>query len=362
MENKDRSSWKGSTTDPRKSGASVVTRRTFLKAGLAGLLIGSTRGLRTTWATPGSLSSDTRVTIVDHPLAVDDNWHINASAVQEMVERAILEWSETTSPQDAWAKILPGLQDTHTIAIKVNCLNRHFPTHPPVVHAIVDSMRRSGIADHQILIWDRRNRELEQAGFRLNRNSGVQCFGTDEDGVGYDEEERAVVEGHRIKLSRILTSMCDHLINVPVLKDHNTSGVSLSLKNHYGSIPLLDDLPWSALAIPRMHAHHADPQIAHLNAAPPIRDKTRLIVCDALLGIYNGGPSGAPQWANRQILVGDDPVAVDHHGMQIIEEKRAEQKLDPITRKAGHIHTAAEMGLGTDDPQHMTRILTRIHG
>jgi len=302
------------------------------------------------------------VVIVGHPRAVDDNWRINASVVQEMVDRAILEWSGTSSLQDAWAKILPGLQDTHMIAIKVNCINRHLSTHPPVVHAIVESLRRFGVADHQILIWDRRKRELERAGFRLNRDSGVQCFGTDWEDIGYDEEERAVVEGHRIKLSRILTQMSDHLINVPVLKDHNTSGVSLSLKNHYGSIPLLDDLPWSALTLKRMHAHRADPQIAHLNAAPAIRDKTRLVVCDALLGIYNGGPSGAPQWANRQILVDDDPVAVDYHGLQIIEDKRTEQGLGSIASKAGHIHTAAEMGLGIDDPKRTTRIVTRIHG
>lgn len=342
-----------------------ITRRAFLKAGLAGLLIGAGSSIRSARAgthlgIENASPPRTRVVIVGHPGAADEHWHIDESIVRKMVDHALLEWSGESSLQNAWAKVLPGLKDTDLIGIKVNCINLHLSTHPSVVRAIIGGLKTLGVPESQILIWDRRKGELERAGFELNHGPGVRCFGTDSDGIGYDEEESAVVEGHRIKLSRILTGMCDHLINVPVLKDHKMSGVTLSLKNHYGSIPLLDDLPWSALTLKRLHAHNGDPQIAHLNAAPAIRDKTRLIVCDALSGIYNGGPSGAPQWANRQILVGDDPVAVDYHGMQIIEDKRKEQGLESVARKAGHIHTAAKMGLGTDNPEQIDTCTTRI--
>ena len=102
-----------------------------------------------------------------------------------------------------------------------------------------------------------------------------------------------------------------------------------------------------------MHTHRGDPQIAQLNASPHIKEKTRLIVCDALLGIHSGGPGGSPQWAEKRLIVSTDPVAADHQGMMLIEQKRKDLRLSSIHRKARHIRTAAEMGLGTDNPEKM---------
>jgi uncharacterized protein (DUF362 family) len=42
--------------------------------------------------------------------------------------------------------------------------------------------------------------------------------------------------GQTSHLSKILTRMCTYLVNVPVLKDHGKVGITLSLKNHYGTI------------------------------------------------------------------------------------------------------------------------------
>jgi uncharacterized protein (DUF362 family) len=140
------------------------------------------------------------------------------------------------------------------------------------------------------------------------------------------------------------------LINVPVLKDHRRAGVTLSLKNHYGSI----SEPWLC------HDGFCNPYIANLNAASQIKDKTKLILCDALFGIYKGGPQGAPQWINRQLLASTDPVALDHTGLTIIEHQRREQGVSLIAKKATHINTAASLGLGTADPQQIDVVEARL--
>ncbi len=87
-----------------------------------------------------------------------------------------------------------------------------------------------------------------------------------------------------------------------------------------------------------------------------IKDKTKLIICDAAYGVYKGGPLGAPQWKENAIIASTDPVALDYTGMQIINKKRKENDLDPVTEKAIHVKTAQSMGLGTDNPEKIVLI------
>jgi uncharacterized protein (DUF362 family) len=70
--------------------------------------------------------------------------------------------------------------------------------------------------------------------------------------------------------SRILSQHIDYLINVPVLKSSYFAGVTMALKNMYGTISLSE---LSALGVyppdlgevvVKMHAHNANPQIAEV--------------------------------------------------------------------------------------------------
>jgi uncharacterized protein (DUF362 family) len=99
-----------------------------------------------------------------------------------------------------------------------------------------------------------------------------------------------------------------------------------------------------------VHQNNGNPQIAELCANPVIKEKTRLHIGDALMGICTGGPHGRPQWRNQQILAATDPVAMDHQCLQIINAKRVEKGERPIDRKAEHIRTAEDLGLGTCTP------------
>lgn len=280
-----------------------------------------------------------RIVIAKHQNAVS-GIRINSDAVRAMVEKGIMQYTGQSNVADAWASIFPKLSQDDIVSIKVNCINwQSLPTHPEVVDAIVEGLVSAGIKENNIIIWDRTNWELRNSGYKLNTsNTGVRCFGSDEPGWGYDKQVRIV--NQNVRLSKILTSS-DHIINVPLLKDHGIAGVTISMKNHYGSV----DSPAS------LHGGQCDPYIAELNNVPEIKEKTRLIVVDALMGIYVGGPMGAPQFVYNGVIFGQDPVAVDYQGWKILESER--QKRGMMLPEPRHIVTAAKIGLGTNDPNNI---------
>jgi uncharacterized protein (DUF362 family) len=171
---------------------------------------------------------------------------------------------------------------------------------------------------------------------------------------GYDPE---ISESRAVGtcLSRIVSTKASAIINLPLLKDHDLAGISVALKNHFGSINNPN----------KMHTDHCTPYVADLNLMPAIRDKQRLIVCDALLVTFDGGPSFNPQHTARYgaLLVGTDPVAIDAIGLQIIEDLRKRHGLEPIAAQARaprYIAVAGRYGLGVADPAKIKTITVEL--
>jgi hypothetical protein len=196
--------------------------------------------------------------------------------------------------------------------------------------------------ENNIIIFDRTTGELRSAGYKLNSSdTGVRCFGTNTSGVGYSSETYNV-SGRNQTLSKIVTEYCDFLINISVLKNHGTAGITLCLKNHYGTCNNPGNL----------HTDYANPYIPSLNAQEPIISKQTVNICDALFGIKSGGPGGSPQFTENKIIFSKDIVAVDYLGRSIL----ADNGCTTIYR-AGHVDTAAtDHGLGTNDPQQMEQV------
>lgn len=310
-----------------------ITRREFIKAAL----IGGIAATAAPEAIGKAISSQKRSKVVYiHDPGFSSKMKLNPEPMRSAIESLIKELTGKNSPSEAWKTILRGYEKGQIVGIKVNCINRRCPSHPEVVYALVESLLEAGVAEEDIIIWDRRSDELDRkGGYKLNRSGkGVRCFGTDEPGWGY-EEKPVLIEDQQVRLSRILTC-CDHLINVPVLKDHRRAGVTLSLKNHLGSV----DQP------KLLHGNNCDPYLAKLNALPEIRDRTRLILLDAVLGICKGGPGGPPQFAPNILAVSTDTVAIDRFGLDLINEERRRRELEEATGLAKHLKTAASIGLG----------------
>jgi uncharacterized protein (DUF362 family) len=316
-----------------------LTRRRFLK--MAAVATAASYAPVTVLAEP--VQARSRVILASHAQLVDANEQINARIVRAVVDETLIALTGTPTTRDAWLTLLPRLQPSEVIGIKVNCINSRQSSHPQVVYALAQSLVEAvAFNPNHVIIWDRTSRELKRARYTHNTGAtGIRCLATSDD-IGYDKQAPVEVgNGRQVRLSKILSQMCTYLINVPVLKDHGIAGLTLSLKNHYGSI----DRPGAC------HGNRCDPYVANLNAAPQIREKTKLIVCDALYGIYSGGPSGSPQWINRQLLAGTDPVALDYTGLTLIDQQRRERGMGLASARTTYLQTAAALGLGQVSPR-----------
>jgi uncharacterized protein (DUF362 family) len=258
--------------------------------------------------------------------------------LQRMVNRSVAALTGIDDPDEAWHSLFA---PSDVVGIKVNCLaGRGISTNPDLANAIAACLHDIGIPAERIIVWDRSNRDLRSAGFKTgSAASGYRCFGTDEAGYGDKLYEQGSIGG---LLSTILTSLSSAIINVPVLKDHGIAGVSMSMKNHFGSIHNPN----------KYHPNGGNPYIADLNSLPLIRSKQRLIICDCLNAQCNGGPAYDPRWNWREgsILAARDPVALDATGLAMIERKRAERGLPTLAeekRYPAYIDTAGTInGLG----------------
>lgn len=285
--------------------------------------------------TQGETLSKPRVVVVRSPGVISGSGNVDKSVLSLMVRRGICRLTSESRPEDALGYFF---STKDTIGLKVNCLaGRMASTHPEIALVAADLLRRIEIKSKNIIIWDRSSYELKEVGFPLNTKGGdFLCFGTDAQGVGYSQElinERSVGS----LLSQIMEKFTSAQLNLPVLKDHGLSGVTCSLKNFFGAIHNPN----------KYHDTACDPYIADLNALPQIRGQHKLVICDALRVQFNGGPSYHPQWAENfgGVIIGDDPVAVDFVGYQIMDRIRSNHRL-PSLEKAGrkpkHIFTAAD--------------------
>ncbi|MCP4604227.1 MAG: DUF362 domain-containing protein [Proteobacteria bacterium] len=364
---------------------SKTNRRTFLKRSVVGS-IGTAAGISTLTGcdnvfetvyplflgggetdpketTPmGIVDSDvhSKLSVVYSPHAINSSGEISQTIVQKMFDRAIYSFTGKSTLEEAWNDIIPDLKPSDTIGIKVNCINPPLASHPEVVYAIINHLVKLGINKDNIIVWDRGNTwimgigNLSKSGYKTNNEGkGVKYTATSFDDFGYDDNIVANIPSRDLNLSvsKIVSKECKYLINVPVLKNHKRAGVTQCMKNYFGAIPLLDTLSFHSRT--KMHENNCNPTIPELYNNPIFKDKTKLHVCDALLTLYEGGPFGEPQTTIGKIMVGKDPVALDYLGVMIIEEQRKKNGYGTILAKAKYIQTAAEMGLGTNNPKQM---------
>jgi len=325
-----------------------ASRRRFLGGCLAGLT-GNACGQGR--APAGQAKQDpaagrSRVVIVRDP-ALRAGGGPDSARLGKLLDRLMQGFYGVDNALEAWRRLVrPG----EVIGLKVNCLaGKGASTHPELVEAIMERLQQAGVRSRDILVWDRLSEDLESAGYRIaTGRDRARVMGNDL--LGYEDELSAYGSAASL-LAKALTQICDGVINLPVLKDHGIVGVTLALKNLFGAVHNPN----------KYHPNTGDPYVADVYMLPPIRQKVRLAICDAVSGQYEGGPSYMPQWSwpFNGLLAARDPVALDWTGWQILEQERARRGLKPL-RDAGRepkwIATAARHGLGTNDPGRIERL------
>jgi uncharacterized protein (DUF362 family) len=280
-----------------------------------------------------------RVAVVRRPGVTLGDGRVRAAVVREMVLRAVQDATGLGSAADAFASLF-GPDDV--VGIKVNCLaGRRMSTSPEVALALAEGVQLAGVQPHNVVIWERSSRELERAGYRVQKDRfALRVLGTDGD---YEAEpvDAGSVGGC---LSRLVTRTCTAQINAPVLKDHDLAGISGGLKNWYGAIHNPN----------KYHDNGCAPYVADLSALSPLRQRTRLVVCDALYAQCQGGPAHSPEfvWPHEGVLASTDPVALDAVATRILGDRRRLKGL-PSLQEAGRpprwLALAAAHGLGVAD-------------
>lgn len=316
-----------------------------------------------------------RVIQVNHQNCVIEN-KIDEKAAYDMISKGMLELTGESILKNAWLKFV---NPSDRIGLKVNPVaGPTLSTSVEVTKAIIEQLLESGVPSENIIIWDRREEQLFEAGFTKERFPGIKIVGTErgENGSMYDADGKLygekmidkdwyywadceekydsatipymVNEGKYSYFSKIVTQMVDKIINVPILKNAGSS-ITLSLKNlAYGSVTNTG----------RLHKQLWAETTAEVCAFPPLRDKVVLNIVDGIKGCFNGGPGANPQFFTdyKTILIGTDPVAVDRIGYDIVINKRIAENIQKEDSPRGKIfmELADKLGLGISDLSKIT--------
>jgi uncharacterized protein (DUF362 family) len=313
----------------------TANRREFLTGSLAFPL---------TWALPAPLAAKSRIVIAHDPTPLSAlSARPNSAQLYRLVNEGMRSLTGADSARKAWQQFV---RPSDVVGLKVNCLaGRGLSTSVQLTEAVVQCVEEAGVRPESIVIWDRHSDDLESAGFRVvTEGRRPRCYGND---VGGYETELSAWGSVGSLLSSTLARTCSVVINLPVLKDHGIAGVSIAMKNLFGAVHNPN----------KYHLNVGNPYVADVFMLPPVRDKVRLTICEAVVAQYEGGPPYMPQWCwpMSSLILGRDPVALDTVGWQIIEEKRKEKGFKPLAavgRNPAYIATAADKDhrLGTNDP------------
>jgi Domain of unknown function (DUF362) len=315
-----------------------------------------------------------RVVAVQNP-GVLVSGHYQTEVVQRMMRRGMQELTGADGWADAWRQFVePG----DVVGIKVNPVGRPYViSDATVVREIIGGLESAGIKRQDIVVYDRYRKEFLDAGFDkwlpdgVRTSNAVEQYDDVQQGIdGYDPEhymEMALtlpgysldnVAARRSYAARFITREVNKLINLPALKDHQSAGVTLALKNM--SHGLVNNVCRS----------HSSSSLNACNAfipasvsIPAIRNKAVLHILDGVKGLYHGGPSARPQfiWEHNTLYFATDPVALDHIGWEVIDAKRlsvGKKKLVEDTpdqfstfvhRQPEHVEIAGALGLGEWD-------------
>lgn len=318
------------------------------------------------------------VQVAGEKCLVDDK--IDAKAVAEMVERGI-----TTLTGKNLKKSFPlFFSKDDVVGIKVNPVGPPLiHTKPEVVEAVIAWLVKNGLPKKQIVIWDRFDYMLRDAGYTAERFPGIRLAGLqtmDEEGNkwrgpdgkhisegnfdlqvyyyakgilgknvrGYKDDEnylnQHVFANEYSYFGKLVTQELTKIINIAAYKNTG-NGISMATKNlGYGAI----------CNCGRLHAPLFFRVCTEVLAAPCIREKLVLNIIDGIRGQYDGGPGLNAQFVypHRTLYFATDPFAMDMicHRELVALRKEKQVAVNESPRFTEYLFQAEKLGLGVADP------------
>ena len=246
--------------------------------------------------------------------------------------------------QDAWRSLF---EKGDVVGIKVSPVGgRHLCSDALVMASILDGLKAAGVPSRDVIVFNRYRRETVDAGIDKWLPPEVRFTAASEqydnvqlDMGGYDADhymEMALIkpgendnDAHykRSYVAKVVTKQVNKIINLPVLKHHQSAGVTITLKNM--SHGFVNNVNRSHLT-PTLNACGIFiPSVVNL---PVIREKVVLHIVDGVKASYHGGPGGRPRyiWEHKTMYFGTDPVALDKTGLRAIDAKRQQAGMASI--------------------------------
>jgi len=309
------------------------------------------------------------------------NGKVDAKVVAEMVEAGIAG----LTGQGSKKSFALFFDKSDVVGLKVNPVGAPLIcTKPQLVAGIIAWLEKGGLLRKNIVIWDRFDDMLAEAGYTRERFPGVRIeamqtmagegkswknekgehlsassfdkeafyyakgiLGKSVPGYGSDDEyeNQHVFTGEYSYFGKLVTQTLTKIINIPVFKNTG-NGISMATKNlGYGAI----------CNTGRLHQPLFFRVCTEVLAAPWIRDKLVLNVTDAIRGQYDGGPMGNEkfQYPYQTLFFATDPFASDMTCHNILLEKRKAMgvKVNDHPRFTDYLYQAEKLGLGVADPK-----------
>lgn len=363
-------------------------RREFLAASLSATLASLPTKAAGAQAPEGALGNGPlgipgpypgRVIAVHHPDSIASGAY-QPEPVEQMVAHGMCELTGIDNAADAWRRFFaPG----DVVGIKLNPVGMpHVISAPEVLHPIVRALEQVGIPRRDIVAYDRYGEQFQEAGFVEWLPDGVRWTsgsptmpGIQLDMGGYDRDlymEMPLVHPdyasdydlsdphvRRSYVAKFLSKEVNKVINLCVMKHHQSAGVTLALKNM--SHGLVNNVSRSHVSPTANACGIFIPAVVDL---PVIREKMVLHILDGVKAAYHGGPGssvGRYMWEHKTMYFATDPVALDKTGWKAIDKKRAAVGRPPIAllkpdqdsrwlnAQVEHIELASNFGLGIFD-------------
>ena len=300
-----------------------ISRREFLRA-LGGAAVVAA-GLDA-MARAANAAKKSRVIAVYHSKVHAEGHIANPEVVNLMLETGMRKLTGKATVREAWASIV---RPTDVVSVKWNQVGAPTnETRPEIRDWVRNWVLRMGVPEADCVVWSKQDLRGDDAGWSA---------------------PYTLPSGLKTQVRNVLLRATVG-INVPVCKAHWGTGITVALKNHFGSI----NNPG------RFHdweQNEGGPQfppmwksVGEIYALEPVAKKEKLIICDALHPVWDDGPGDNPanRWNYNAILFSTDPVAVDSISCDILEAKRREAAGKPWPATSGRksVDYAATLGLG----------------
>ena len=333
---------------------------------------------KTKWSLPGPFPG--RVIEVYDPTAMPDG-KVNAAVVKAMVEKGI----RGLTGKDLKKSFGLFFVKDDVVGLKVNPVGPGLiSTRLELVDAVIDWLTSCGLPRKNIIIWDRFDYMLKDAGFTPERFPGVgieglqtmdeaaaegktqdnskwlNSDGTHVSALNFDKEvfywadvdgpkdlpylNQHVFNGKYSYFGKLLTKKLTKIVNLPAFKNTGNA-ISMATKNiGYGAVCNTN----------RLHAPLGLNVNTEVSAFWPVRDKMVLNITDGLRSQYDGGPDMNAKFAyiDNRLHIASDPFALDMVCQTRISAKRKEMGV-PVNehpRFTEYLRYAEKLGLGIVDP------------